>query len=378
MSIWTEVLAFIRHPDRASFEPLALRVFRHQFDSVARYREYCLERDVRPEAVVTIDDVPPISTVAFKHVELAGGPAERVFRTSGTTIGALERGRHFIPRLEIYRASATRHLEQMLFPDRLRTRMLALHPTADLMPESSLAQMISWCIEEFGNGRALCAANRQGLALAQARGFLLDCARAGEPVCILATTAACGALFSSLSESNTVVRLAARSRMMDTGGAKGQAAPLSSEALLAAAERWLGIGAPFVINEYGMTEMCSQLYDLTAFNGSEVEVAHRPSPASAPGMRAKLGPPWLRAVALDPISLKRVPNCQAGLLSFFDLANVGSVSALVTEDFGIVEEDAVFVLGRASGEARGCALGIAEFAAREDRRLSARRASDEA
>ena len=55
-----------------------------------------------------------------------------------------------------------------------------------------------------------------------------------------------------------------------------------------------------------------------------------------------------------------------GLLRFFDLANVGSVSAILTGDLGVIQDGTVRVLGRAEdGEARGCALGIEQFAASE-------------
>jgi len=125
---------------------------------------------------------------------------------------------------------------------------------------------------------------------------------------------------------------------------------------MAAAERWLGVPAPLVINEYGMTEMCSQLYDLTPFNSHPGEPACLQS-EGVTGIRAKLGPPWLRAAAVDPMTLRPVPEGRVGMLSFFDLANVGSVSALVTEDFGIVDRNEMFVLGRAPGEPRDYAAG---------------------
>jgi hypothetical protein len=373
MSIWEEVLAFIRRPDPAAFEPLALRVFRHQFETVAYYRDCCLDRGISPEGIGSLDGVPALSTIAFKYVTFSGEPAERVFATSGTTISVSERGRHHVPHLEIYRASAIEQLRRMLFPDRARIRVLTLHPTADLMPESSLAQMISWCIEEFGNGRVCCAANRHSIAPGEARGFLADSAAAGEPVCILGTTAALATLFSILAESRNPTRMPAGSRVMDTGGAKGQAVPLSAEALRAAALRWLGIEAPLVINEYGMTEMCSQLYDLTPFNCGAGESSDCAPGAGDRVLRPKLGPPWLRASAVDPVTFARLPDGEAGLLSFFDLANAGSVSALVTEDLGIVEGSAVFVLGRAAGDARGCALGIEQFAGADAGRAPATR-----
>jgi hypothetical protein len=107
---------------------------------------------------------------------------------------------------------------------------------------------------------------------------------------------------------------------------------------------------------------------LTAFNRGDRQlpnVAHhspRPDTARANSARPKLGPPWLRSRAVDPVTFRPVPQGEVGLLSFFDLANAGSVSAIVTEDLGIVDGEAVYVLGRSGGDARGCALGIEQFA----------------
>src|SRR5262249_29877765 len=158
------------------------------------------------------------------------------------------------------------HLNKMLFPDGLRTAMLALHPTSDRMPESSLSQMISWCIEEFGSGLAMSAATRSSIDISAAIGFLRQTAADGVAVSILATTAAIAALSTAMETANITVELPAASRLMDTGGPKGQAVPLGAAQVVDLAAARLGIAPEMVINEYGMTEMCSQLYDATAFN----------------------------------------------------------------------------------------------------------------
>jgi len=361
MSIYDEVLSFIEAPHQESFEPLALEVFRYQFSHVAPYREYCVQRGITAEGVNSLDQVPAISTVAFKYARLesseALSPPARLFLTSGTTAGKDGRGRHMVVHPEIYRVSALTHLRRMLFPDGARIPMLALHPTVDRMPESSLSQMISWCIVEFGTRPTLCAATRHEIASELAIEFLNEMAMFSKPVCILGTTASFAALFEAMRARKIVLHLPSGSRVMDTGGAKGQITPLSAEAMVSGSELMLGIPEPFVINEYGMTEMCSQLYDATTFNSSD---------DSPPDWRIKLPPPWLRPVALDPVNLEPVDDGGIGLLSFFDLANVGSVSALMTEDFGVIENGAVRVLGRAAaGDPRGCALAIEEFAKRD-------------
>lgn len=360
MTIFDQALSFIAAPDADAFEYIALDVFRYQAANVPPYRRYLEQRGVDPDTVRSLAHVPYVSTVAFKyaHMETRAEPYSsnaRLFLTSGTTIGREERGRHLVARPEIYRASAIGHLRRMLFPDGRRTAMLAMHPVADEMPESSLSQMIDWCIEEFGSDARSCAATRAGVDSAAAIEFLSGRARAGDAVTILGTTASCAALFSAMNENHIAIPLPPGSRLMDTGGAKGQVVPLTIEQVAAEADRLLGIEPRMTINEYGMTEMCSQLYDATGFNSNA-------NPLSA--RRMKIAPPWLRPVALDPVTLKPVADGEVGMLSFFDLANVGSVSALMTEDFGLVRGGVVAVLGRATAaDARGCALAIEQFSA---------------
>jgi Acyl-protein synthetase, LuxE len=361
MSIYEQVLRFIHRPEPESFQRLALEVFRHQFETVGPYRRFCEDCGVNPAAVNRVDDIPAVSNVAFKYTELAADgaarlPGAKIFLTSGTTRGRHNRGRHIVPRPEIYRASAITHLRTMLFPDALRIPILAIHPTAEVMPESSLATMIGWCIEEFATRRHL-AASRERVDVASVIAFLAECESAHEPVCILGTTAAFAALFSEMIGRRVGMRLVAGSRMMDTGGVKGQAVPISPSEVIAQAGELLEIAPAMVINEYGMTELCSQLYDATSFNYAGSGDAYE---------GFKIAPPWLRVTARDPITLEPMRDGEIGLLTFFDLANVGSVSAVMTEDLGLIEQGRVRVLGRsAEAEPRGCALGIRQFSAGE-------------
>ncbi len=357
MTIEEKVCSFIHSPDPNLFVSLAIDVFRHQFVSVPAYKRYCEALEVDPVGVSSLDEVPMVSTIAFKHAELFPSGADRLpealtFLTSGTTVGRDRRGRHVVAQPAVYRASAIAHLRAMMFPGGTRMRMLAVHPTADRMPESSLSTMISWCIEEFGAGPSLCAAGRAGLEVEAAVDFLAAAERDRAPVCILGTTAASAAIFSALQSTGKMLHLPRGSRLMDTGGAKGQVIPRSATEVVDLAGACLGIEPDYVINEYGMTELCSQLYDATRLN------------CAGAGPRVKIAPPWMMPAAIDPVTLCRLPDGATGMLGFIDLANVNSVSAVLTEDFGVVHGNRVRILGRAiAGGARGCALSIAEFAA---------------
>jgi hypothetical protein len=356
MSIFADVLSFIRRPEPEFFEALALRVFRYQLENVPPYRTYV--EALGAAEVKAIDQIPPVSTIAFKYarMESVAEPATAkaaTFLTSGTSAGRNTRGRHRVIDPEIYRASAVAHLRRMFYPDRRRIALLTLHPTADRMPESSLSRMISWASEEFATDSVFCAATRDYVDTAAALEFLNDCDRSKQPVAILSTTAGCARLFEKIAAAGRSTALPKGSRLMDTGGAKGQEMPLSNEAVVDRAGRLLGIAPEMVINEYGMTEMCSQLYDATAFNSD------RCGPA---GMRLKLAPPWLKSFALDPATLRPVADGRPGILAFFDLANVGSVSMVMSEDIGVIEDGGVRIIGRSeAADARGCALAIAEF-----------------
>ena len=132
---------------------------------------------------------------------------------------------------------------------------------------------------------------------------------------------------------------------MDTGGAKGQVVPMQASEVAARAGETLAIAPAMVINEYGMTELCSQLYDATLFNCRGVSDAQE---------RFKIPPPWLRVTARDPVTLRAMPDGEIGMLTFFDLANVGSVSAVMTEDLGFVER------GRVHFEEQVGRLGVGE------------------
>ena len=140
---------------------------------------------------------------------------------------------------------------------------------------------------------------------------------------------------------------------MDTGGPKGLDRPGSRAGFLRACWTHLGIPTYYCVNEYGMTELCSQRYDSALrdrFDGASL----------AP--RRLAAPPWLRTRVVDPDTLVPVPAGATGLLCHHDVANAGSVSVVLTEDLGrTVGDDGIELRGRVAGAMpRGCGLLLAE------------------
>ncbi|HYB98158.1 MAG TPA: hypothetical protein VEC57_03390 [Candidatus Limnocylindrales bacterium] len=331
------------------FEELALEVFAHQFERVPLYRRVCEGRRLRPGKVSHWMEVPAIPADAFKDELAPEDDAVRIFLSSGTTQGAERRSRHAVgaASLELYRRSSMAHFSAMVMPDRPgEMDVLILGPTVLTHPQSSLGHMFEWAAGEHGGAEApMMALRGDGHLDVEGAVQWLERAAAGtRPVLILALTSAITAVFEALRARRLELRLPADSRLVDTGGRKGGRA-LSRNGILKAAWRFLHIPAYLCTSEYGMTELLSQLYDDA--------LRSRWSGLLTP--RAKMAPAWCRAQVVDPATLLPVAPGERGLLRYFDLANVESVSAIQTLDVGFEVGNGIEVAGRASAaESRGC------------------------
>ncbi len=352
MTIEERVLSFIRNPQEGDFASLALAVFEHQFCSNPPYRRFCLSRGRTPQTVKSWQEIPAVPTAAFKELELACGPAEKVFWTSGTTRGREKRGRHWVPRLELYRESALSHFAACLLPDGARLCMLALVPSPQTFPHSSLAQMVEWVMEAYGEGEGRYFVDSEGVHLEEFAAELGRVERQGRAVGILALTQALVGFFELCEVRGLRFSLPRGSRIMDTGGNKGKGTVMGRSDFFKACRKYLGVPEPFCVSEYGMAELCSQFYD----NVLCCHLAQDPKP------RFKVGPSWTRTLVVDPETFAELPPGEVGLLRHWDLANCGSVLAVQTDDLGYKVGEGFEILGRAGGaEARGCALLLEEL-----------------
>jgi hypothetical protein len=339
--------------DDAPFDALARAVFAFQYEASTPYRAFCDRRGRSPGRVTRWQDVPALPTTAFKTVDLACAPPEKVFRTSGTTQGGERRGRHLVPRLELYRRGAVAHFRRMVLPDGVRPRIVGLLGSPDLLPDSSLTQMVEWLRLEIADGDGEYLVDADGFDPPRAADRIAELSRDGRPLCLIGVRVVFTALLDHCLAAKRTIELPADSRVVDTGGPKG-GRTLSDAGFLAACWSVLGVAGYHCVNEYGMTELCSQFYDDT--------LAARFAGESRP--RRKVPPAWLRSVAVDPATLAPLPDGETGLLCHVDLANAGSIMAVQTEDLGIVECGRLRLLGRAPGaEPRGCALALADLLA---------------
>jgi hypothetical protein len=344
------VRAFIKAPTLRDYERLALGLFRHQFEFNHPYRAFCIARRRTPETIDSEREIPAIPAAAFKELDLTVlAPEERsnVFHSSGTT--NLRRSRHFhsAETLRLYEESLLAWFKPYVLPDRERVNFLMLSPRLSEAPHSSLVHMF-----ETVSGRFQIDEPAFGATIDSEGGWKLDMEKitqAGHRIAASAVPVViCGTAFSFVHLCDWLQTNAAKlkfprsSRVFETGGYKGRSRIVSKPELHEMIQHFLGVPASHIIAEYGMSELSSQAYDRTA---------------------GRLGagifqfPPWARARIISPETGEMVQEGELGLVRVSDLANVGSVMTIQTEDLAIRRGDGFELIGRASrAEARGCSL----------------------
>ncbi len=350
------------------FETWGRRVFAYQFETNPVYAGYARKRGVTPGSVAHWSEIPWVPASAFKAVPLVSGDpsrVQRVFRTSGTT-GAGRRGEHYVLDLDLYEQSLVPNMRHHMYAGltdvtdlangievadaTAPTPIFALAPGPADAPESSLSYMLGAALDVLSKGEGGFFVAPDGVIDTAGLSAVLEGATArGAPIILAGTAFAFVHWLDWLKEQSGGFDLPAGSRIMETGGFKGRSRVLERPEFYSALSEAHGVPPEAIVNEYGMTELLSQFYDGPAFA----------TPGGAFETRRHVPPPWVRTRVLDPNTLSASPVGEPGLLCHYDLANAGSVMAVLTEDMGIAVDGGFRVLGRAQGaEPRGCSLAM--------------------
>jgi len=288
---------------------------------------------------------PALPTDVFRFRRIAAHPEEedlRVFRSSGTT--SSERSIHVYCDLDLYDVSARAAARHMLFPDVDKMRLVILAPHEDEAPDASLEYMLARFADWFGTECAW-VWRRDALDLELLTERLRQAEASGDPVAVLGTSFAFVHAEDGLGEQR--FELPPGSRVMQTGGYKGRSREVDPDILLAAIGARYGVAAPRIINEFGATELSSQMYETTLREELDGPL----------GPRRLWVPPWVRATPVDPDTLQPVQGETIGILRIDDTANLDSVCCIQTSDLTQRLHDGIVVLGRAPGATpRGCSL----------------------
>jgi hypothetical protein len=321
------VLAAMRDGlDDAGFNALALAIHAFQRHWNTPYSRFCA---TRPEPR-DWQEIPPVPQSVFKRHRLATFPPEvtrTLFRTSGTT--GETRGEHHFRDTRLYDAAIVSMWNRLQLP--LDAFPVFLVPKPENAPHSSLSHMAGvlgaqhghWLIEEGGT------IDMEGLTAA-----MRDVSGSERPLALFGTALAFVHLFEQLEGRRFDRRRG--SFAVETGGYKGTGRDIPKAALYTRFGEVFDIPPSHVFNEYGMTELSSQFY------ARGVGTPHQ-------------GPPWARAVIIDPETGLEVRGGEAGIVRIVDLANVGSVIAIETQDIAIRRGPAFELIGRdPAALPRGC------------------------
>jgi hypothetical protein len=337
--------------DDAARDALLVALARHQIPRIEPWARLAAARGIEPGDMNDVAQIPALPTDVYRHARVAVHPGDedlRVFRTSGTTGGP--RGAHPLRTLAFYDRAARAAARHALFPDVDQVRLVVLAPDAPEAPDSSLSYMLARFTDWFGAGTAD-GVWRGGRLQVEALTRALHAHAAGAtPVALVGTSFAFVHAEDALGDERFA--LPPGSRIMHTGGFKGRSREVAPEALRDALALRYGVPHSHVVLEYGMTELCSQMYEDTL----------RAALAGGPSEPGWLWVPgWVRAAPVHPETLQPVPEGTEGILRIDDLANVDTPCSIQTADRAVRRGTRVLVLGRdASATPRGCSLAVDE------------------
>ena len=325
-----------------NFEPLALEIFRFQYNNNPVYHEYVDALKVNVPAIGAIAQIPFLPVRFFKShaIMTTFFSPEVVFESSGTTGSVVSR--HIIKKTALYETAFTRGFELFYGPVK-DWCIIGLLPSYLERSNSSLVYMIYELIRQSGHaGSGFYLHDHDKLFTT-----LKNIEKEKQKTILIGVTFALldFAEKFSLPFEHTII--------METGGMKGRREEMIRQEVHDILKRSFGL--PAIHSEYGMTELLSQAY--SKGNG----IFHCP--------------PWMRVLIRDdedPLSVQsgvRSPKSGAGNTKFgtltgainiIDLANIYSCSFIATDDAGRLYSDSSFeVLGRIdNSDIRGCSLMI--------------------
>ncbi|MDL5049356.1 hypothetical protein QQ054_25405 [Oscillatoria amoena NRMC-F 0135] len=317
--------------NESAFGNIALSIFRYQAVHNPIYRLYLEARNISPNSVNSINEIPFLPIEFFKtHLIKTGSwNEEAIFSSSGST--GLSTSSHPVYDLSFYRNN-TRLCFQNFFGPISGYHFLALLPSHLERSNSSLVSMMAHLIHSSGQTSGF-----DGTCF-----YLNNLSQLVEDIDMLRSRSVrkivvFGVPFALLELAETYAADLKGCLVFETGGMKGRRKELTRSELHTALKK--GLQVDRIYSEYGMTELFSQAY--------------------TQGGSTFACPPWMRILARDltdpfQVGLTNKP----GGLNVIDLANLYTCAFIETSDMGTVLANGEFeVLGRMdNAEIRGCNL----------------------
>jgi phenylacetate-coenzyme A ligase PaaK-like adenylate-forming protein len=312
---------------QTGFEPLALEIFRFQYDHNPVYNAFLKALKIDAACIDAIERIPflPISFFKTHEVKTGDFTPEVIFESSGTA--GSPHSRHPVKDRALYSESFVKAFERQYGPVNSWC-FIALLPSYLERKNSSLVYMAERMIE-------LSEHPQSGFYLNE---FEKLFAVLGELEKRKQNTLLLGVTFALLDFAEKYSLPLKHTIIMETGGMKGRREEMTRKEVHDVLKKSFSVSA--IHSEYGMTELLSQAY-------SKGEgVFHCPS--------------WMKIFVRDEEDPFCVKFSGSGAINIIDLANVYSCSFIATDDLGkLYSDESCEVLGRMDGsDLRGCGLMV--------------------
>ncbi len=349
----TEILTYLEAGVDAplpQFNDCALRLFAFQYDNNALFREFCEAKKVRPGDIDSWEDVPMVYNDVFKTHLVSSFPLENSVMgclTGGTT-SLTQRGRIFRDedgKKLVFTANRVM-TGSYLFPDfeeGRRCRVLILAPSPEFAPSMGMAIGMDQTRKHFGASDSLFLLKRSGIDVQGLINALREAEDSGVPVALIGATSAYVYFFQACRREGWKFDLPQGSRVCDGGGYRGRFGVVTREDYYAMVEEILNVPQTHCVNVLGEAETATNLFD---------DALRRNVQGLPQQSRTRPVPPWSRVRAMSVDDLSMLPDGEVGLLAHWDLANVPTVLAVVTDNLGYTTDDgtACEIVGRAKVE----------------------------
>ena len=330
-----DVLTFIEagvDTEVPDFSGYCLRMFALHYEVNPIFREFCDAKKVRPGDVDRWQDIPLVYNDVFKTHLVASFPLEKSVMAclTGGTTSLTQRGRIFRDedgkRLVF---SANRQMTgSYLFPDfeqGKRCRILILAPSPEMAPSMGMAIGMDQTRRAFGTEDSMFLLGKTGIDVNALIRALRESEASGVPVALIGATSAFVYFFQACRKKKMSFRLPQGSRICDGGGYRGKFGVLTRDDYYAMVQETISIPNAHCVNVLGEAETATNLFD---------DSLRRRVKGLQPRKRTRPVPPWSRVLAMSIDDLKPLPDGEIGLLAHWDLANVPTVLAVITDNLG--------------------------------------------
>jgi hypothetical protein len=220
-----------------------------------------------------------------------------------------------------------------LFPDfqeGTRCRILVLAPSPEMAPSMGMAIGIDQTRRAFGTPDSMFLLGKSGIFINDLLKALRESEATGVPIALIGATVAYVYFFQACRRKKMSFKLPPGSRICDGGGYRGRFGEVTRADYLSMVQEILNIPDSHCVNVLGEAETATNLFD---------DSLRRCVKGLPTRQRTRPVPPWCRVKAMSIDELKPLPDGEVGLLAHWDLANVPTVLAVITDNLGYTTDD---------------------------------------